>query len=242
MTGTPLKSNKVLNSLITFDTLDSTNQFLKSNNFAAGTVVRAAVQTAGRGKHGAKWSSGSGGLWFSFVINKKVKRPYDYVILSSVAVCEALRAIKVNAIVKWPNDILVEGRKICGMLIENDYFSGRLITGIGINVNNTVPKDAAAKAVSLRAIKGRKVDLEKFFPDILSRIDRYLSAIPANKKQMIAKWVKLQGNIKGKEIKLQKKGKTEILVVVNVLRSGAVKVNDSKGRTRVLKGEVFFVG
>ncbi len=236
-----VKSNKVLNSIIFFDNIDSTNACLKTNSFSSGTIAVAAEQTAGRGKHGAKWVSGKGGLWFSFVINKKVKRPYEYVILSSVAVCEALKAMKVKATVKWPNDILVDGKKICGMLIENDHYNSSLVTGIGINVNNTVPKDSAIKAVSLKTLLKRTVDMDKFFIAVLKRIDGYLEGMPGNKRVLVARWVKSQGDIKGREIKLNKNGKTVILTVDKVLKNGSVKVKNSKGKVKVIKGEVFFL-
>jgi BirA family biotin operon repressor/biotin-[acetyl-CoA-carboxylase] ligase len=235
-----LKKNKVLNKIIFFDSIDSTSSFLKNNKFPTGTIVAAEEQSAGRGKHGAKWASGKGGLWFSFVINRKIKNPYDFVMLSAVAVMEALGKYGVKAMIKWPNDILVSGKKIAGILIENDYYGGRLVTGIGVNVNNRVPKNAGRAAVSLKQATGRSADIGELFAGIVKKLDRYIGCLRLERGAIIRKWINNQSELEGQDIKYIKHGKTIKANVIKIM-NGKIKVRDAKGKTMTLNGDVFFI-
>lgn len=129
-------------------------------------AVIAETQTGGRGTKGRSFLSPKGGLYMSllyfhnglkgedaFTVNKNV----------SVAVVKTLLAFGINARIKWPNDIYVSGKKICGMLINN-VFSGDYIDytilGIGINVNNDIPPSLCDIAVSIEQISGKKINLD----------------------------------------------------------------------------------
>lgn len=236
-----LKKNRILRSAVSFVSINSTNQYLKENDFSSGTIAVAGAQTHGRGKHGAAWDSGPGGLWFSYVINRKVKDPYIFIILSSVAVCEALLELGIKPVIKWPNDILVGGKKICGMLIENDPYNSKLVTGTGINVNNRVTGDAEINAVGLKELLGKKADIEGLFISVIKRIDSYIGSLPGKKKKLIASWVKFQGTIEGKQIMVNKGGKKEVFRVIRTMNNGSLKVKDASGKQRLLSGEVFFI-
>ena len=236
-----VKKNRVLNKIVYFSSIDSTNKYLMENNFASGTVVLAQTQTAGRGKQGAPWVSGKGGLWFSFVINKKIINPYIFVVLSSVAVAETLARYGLKPVIKWPNDILVNSSKICGILIENDHFIGRIVTGIGVNLNNAAPKGLSTPVISLKKALGKKIDEGYFFISLIKSLDRYLTASAKLKKTMISKWVKNQADITGREVSFIR-GKTKISGrVVKVYGDGAVRLEKKDGKSLKIKGEVFFV-
>jgi BirA family biotin operon repressor/biotin-[acetyl-CoA-carboxylase] ligase len=236
-----IKKNRTLNTIIVFETLDSTNKLLMSGAFHGGTIICALKQTAGRGKHGAGWVSSDGGLWFSYVIKRKVRRPYEYVILSSAAIASVLTKMGLDVQIKWPNDILIKGRKLCGMLVENDSYNGKVVTGIGINVNNKAPEGPGMNAVSLRDILKKKIDLEKFFISIIRSLDRYLSDMKGLKKEYMSIWVRKQRGLKGKTIKLPGKSGIKELKAVKVNRDGTITARDKKGKTHKLKGEVFFL-
>jgi len=228
-----IQKNRLLNKLICLDSVDSTNKYLSRNNCASGTVVVSAIQTGGMGKHGADWSSPKGGLWFSYIIRRKIKRPYDFVILSSVAVCEAMEALGLKPEIKWPNDILLGGRKVSGILIENDHYNGRIITGIGINVNNRVP--AGIKAVSMASALGRKADIGAFFLFVLKKMDRYMCRLKILRPEIIRKWIYRQKNLEGRAVSVAGKKYT----VIKAGRDGLL-VSDEKGREKNIRGEVFF--
>lgn len=185
-----IKKNKILNKIIFFKKIDSTNDFLKSNNFPSGTIVISEMQTAGKGRYGKKWFSPQGGLWFSCVINKKSKRPYFYVILSSLAIIDTLKDYDIKAKIKWPNDILINCKKVSGILVENDYYKGKIIIGIGINVNNKIPVNTDIEATSLKIAKRQKISIQKFFLKLIKRLDFYILNLKNKKNLILKRWIK----------------------------------------------------
>jgi BirA family transcriptional regulator, biotin operon repressor / biotin---[acetyl-CoA-carboxylase] ligase len=235
-----IKKNKVLNKAVFFDSIGSTNKYLNENDFSTGTVVVAGTQTAGRGKHGARWVSGRGGLWFSFVMNKKIKTPYIFVMLTSVAILETINKYGIKAVIKWPNDILVSGKKLAGILIENDLYRGRLVIGAGINVNNAVPEKTGIPAVSIKQALKKKVDLMKFFADILENMDHYLAAKGYGRKELVRKWIKNQAGLEGREIKFINGKKTIKGKVVRML-NGRIQLQLENGTVKNIPGDVFFI-
>lgn len=128
------------------ESVDSTNNYtanlVKTEGLSSGTVILADEQFAGRGQRGAEWVVEPGmNLTFSVyleVVNLSVENQFDLSKLVALSICHFLEKIGIRAEVKWPNDILVKGNKIAGVLIENIISgSGRLksIVGIGININ-----------------------------------------------------------------------------------------------------------
>ena len=105
-----------------------------------GTVVLASSQVSGRGRHGRRWTSPSGGLYASLISQK---RPL-LSLRAGIGVAQALRAIGVKASLKWPNDVLVGERKIAGILIEasEDW----AVVGIGVNIRTSPVPDATSVA------------------------------------------------------------------------------------------------
>ena len=103
-----------------------------------GTVVIAGEQQSGRGRMGRSWLSPSGGLATSIILRPPLACAYLLPAVSSVAVFRTLANLGIHAGIKWPNDVLIEGKKACGILIEHGLTAGELsysIVGIGINVN-----------------------------------------------------------------------------------------------------------
>jgi len=229
--------NRLLNNVIVFDTIESTNNYLLKNSNPSGTVVLAAVQKSGKGKHGAAWISARGGLWFSFIIHQKIKMPFLFVILSSVAVADTLKSYGVKPEIKWPNDVLVGGKKICGILIENDSYNGRIVTGVGINLNNRVPAGKGINAVSLSKLTGSKIDIDEFFCDVLKRIDHNLASVKTNRARLISRWIGYQENLKGKQIKVIKNGSVKLYKALNITSKGTIMTECGKE----IKGEIFFL-
>lgn len=156
--------------IIRLKEVDSTNSFCKrypADRLKGALVVIAKRQTGGRGTKGRSFSSEEGGLYLSIM---RKPRNFDFsdtfsvMINSCVAVCKTLEKWGLNPIIKWPNDVLVGGKKISGTLIENTLLSGNAllsIVGIGINVNNELPSYLADTATSVRAQKGGKVRLNR---------------------------------------------------------------------------------
>lgn len=152
-----------------FDSLDSTNSEALRHlaDYPSGTVLAAREQTAGRGQRGNSWFSEPGrNLTFSIVLKHVGLKAADSIrlnALTSVAVASFLERYGVNPVIKWPNDIYVGGRKICGMLIENSLdgiMLGSSVIGIGINLNQReFPQ--LANATSLVLCTGKEEPLEE---------------------------------------------------------------------------------
>ena len=134
--------------LISFDKIPSTQtyalQMVANGTARDHTVIMAEAQSAGRGRYRRTWVSHHGNLYVSFIFDAYERDPrLSYVV--AVAVAETLTAFGIHPKIKWPNDILIDGKKVCGILIE--YAGQFVIVGIGINIktNPTVPNYKTTK-------------------------------------------------------------------------------------------------
>ena len=149
-----------------FETLDSTNDLAKelaAQGAPEGTVVVAETQTGGRGRLGREWNSPPGvGLYVSLVLRPMLP-PMELpqiTLTTAVAVVRAVRRVTgVAPGIKWPNDLLLNGKKLGGILTEMETESDRIrhvVVGLGLNVNNPAfPPELAATATSLALATGR---------------------------------------------------------------------------------------
>jgi BirA family biotin operon repressor/biotin-[acetyl-CoA-carboxylase] ligase len=140
-----------------------------------GTVVIAGEQAAGKGRHGRNWSSPAGtGLYLSVILrpNLPQEQLWQTAFVAAVAAAEAIAETSGLPVqVKWPNDVLVNGRKVCGILIEETR--GLLIVGIGINVNTLeFPSEIAEKATSIALELGHPVEDNLVDEALLSALGR----------------------------------------------------------------------
>jgi BirA family biotin operon repressor/biotin-[acetyl-CoA-carboxylase] ligase len=164
-----------------------------------GTVVVAKEQTRGRGRMGRTWHSPEGGLWFSVLFwpEWSVDRLPLLNLLLGIPVARAIRALGVEANVKWPNDILIRRRKAGGLLGETHYRGERLclIVGIGVNSNldlDAFPPSIAGRVTSLRAELGSNVDNEALLSGILDRIERLRLDVRAGRvDELLDTWRRL---------------------------------------------------
>ncbi len=130
-----------------FETLPSTNQTLwelLNQGATAGTVVIAAQQTAGRGQWGRQWQSSLGGLYLSVALapNLQASNSAQLTLCSAWGIATALRGYGIPVFLKWPNDLLLKGRKLGGILTETRVQQGQItkaVVGVGINWSNCVP-------------------------------------------------------------------------------------------------------
>lgn len=149
------------------NTVTSTNDIARQEQYHEGDIVWADFQTAGRGQRGHIWQSRKGeNLTFSLVLEPKfLPVTEQFVLLETVALSlvDFFALLGVEAMVKWTNDIYVGDRKAVGILIEHSYSSGMLsktIVGIGININQTEFAADIPNPVSLALLTGKKYELE----------------------------------------------------------------------------------
>jgi BirA family biotin operon repressor/biotin-[acetyl-CoA-carboxylase] ligase len=238
--------------VVSFDSVPSTIDAaseLARNGEAEGTVVVAEAQSGGRGRLGRKWSSPGGvGIWTSIILRPAIP-PRDapkLTLLAAVTVATTLREqYEIAAEIKWPNDVVVAGRKICGALTElvaeQDAIK-YVITSFGLNVNQTrskFPPEVRDIATSIRIELGRKVDRPEVFRRILREFDRqYMDFSKSDGSEILDRWRALSGTL-GKRVKVQlRDGKVEG-VAKDVENDGSLIIDVGGGSLRsVAYGDV----
>ena len=165
---------------ILLEKIGSTNDYVKAiKNPEEDLLVIAKRQTGGRGTKGRSFVSEEGGVYLSLLRLYPCRAEDSFSIMmgSALAVVKTLRVYGVEAKIKWPNDIIVNGKKICGILIEN-VFEGELVKraviGIGVNVNNPISKEIWEIAVSLKEVINKEVDIKTFIATLAFNL--YLEA------------------------------------------------------------------
>jgi BirA family biotin operon repressor/biotin-[acetyl-CoA-carboxylase] ligase len=178
--------------IIKLNAIDSTNSYLRALCTKKGlddfTVVYAKHQTEGRGQMGTVWDSQQGKNLTCSVFKKQVNitaaEQFYISMVTSLALIKTMQAFKVPKLnVKWPNDILAENKKICGILIENVIKSKRIedsIIGIGLNVNQML-FDNLPNASSLRQLTGIVFDLDEVLQAIIKHLEFYFDKLAKEK-------------------------------------------------------------
>ncbi len=144
-----------------------------------GTIVIAERQHSGRGRDGRVWESPKGGLYMSAVLRPPMPivdvPPMTLAI--GIGLCEAARGTGAPAVLKWPNDLLVGGRKLAGVLVEAQSQGGKLeaaIVGIGVNINGELPEPVAETGITLAEAAGTSIDREAFIERMLAHVERWV--------------------------------------------------------------------
>ncbi len=150
-----------------------------------GTVVLAGRQTAGRGRLGRSWVSPQGGLYFTVVLRPATQHLRTLTIVAALAVARGIEAqTGLTCSLKWPNDVLLGERKVCGMLMESRLTGERVqyvLVGIGVNVNADLAEhpEIASIATSLRMELGRELSREALAAAILNEMEAIYVAMQA---------------------------------------------------------------
>jgi BirA family biotin operon repressor/biotin-[acetyl-CoA-carboxylase] ligase len=150
-------------------------------DFGEGLVIIAEKQTKGYGRIKRVWSSNEGGLWFSLLL-KPVIRPNESSKLSllfSIALNRIIeKKYKISSEIKWPNDILIRGKKVAGIIIEmsvEQNIINWVAAGIGVNINNSLPEDLKNTSISIKEILKREIDRAKFLAAFLTEFESLYS-------------------------------------------------------------------
>jgi BirA family biotin operon repressor/biotin-[acetyl-CoA-carboxylase] ligase len=164
-----------------------------------GLVLIADHQTAGRGQRGRTWTAPPGAaLLFSVVLHpgRELATPHFLTAWAAAAVAEAIQAMGLDARIKWPNDVLIAGRKVCGVLVER-----RMATVVGVGLNVAVPPESFPEnlripATSLATELGREADRTQVFLEVLQRLDdAYADALQAGPQVVWRRWPALAENL-----------------------------------------------
>jgi BirA family biotin operon repressor/biotin-[acetyl-CoA-carboxylase] ligase len=171
--------------ILYFEEAASTNDLAKElaeKGVEEGTVVIAETQTRGRGRLGRRWISPRGGIWFSVILRPAVgpKDAPKIVFMAAVAIAKTIRKVlRLTAKTKWPNDVLVRNKKVCGLLAEtstSDENINFVVLGIGINANvdtNAFPRELTGSLTSLKKEAKREIPREEFLRALLKEMEHY---------------------------------------------------------------------
>ena len=166
--------------IIELEVTESTNDEVKKYwDLGEDIAVFARRQTGGRGTKGRSFASPEGGIYISFIKHYrglKAEKAYEVTEDISLSVALTLRAFGVKAEIKWPNDVYVGKKKICGMLTQNEIKDGyveKTLCGVGINVNNDLPIELDGIATSLKKELGREVDLKSVLFTLVYNLEKF---------------------------------------------------------------------
>jgi len=200
---------------------------------AEGTVVVAERQTQGRGRLSREWQSPPGGIYFTIILRPRITPVYAprLSLMASVAVANTVRELLgLDARLKWPNDVLIGGKKVCGILAEMDAGTGTVNfvnVGVGINANSTISQFESA--TSLKDELGRRISPKEFLASLLEEISRQYALL--TEPELLEKWRSLSATL-NRRVKITAPGEVIEGQAVDIDDTGALLVRGRDGVVR----------
>ena len=220
---------------------------LIAENVPNGSLIIADNQFKGRGRFGNEWiSAPSMGLTFSLILYD-LKNLHKLPLIIGVSVCEALKGFNFKLKLKWPNDIILNGKKIGGILCESKNINNvkTIVVGIGMNINEKAddfPDNLRKRAISLSMVSNKTFQRERVLAKILNHFEKNLDLLGEKNLELFKKWESFCNhidkevtfhnnnvNVVGKFLKISDKG-SAIIEVNNkekAFSSGIVEINNS---------------
>ncbi len=232
-----------------FNSIDSTNDYLKEMvNEPEFTCVVAREQTAGRGRRDRSWHSTPGdGLYLSVLLRPEsaASKISLLSLMAGVVVAETLIQREVAGVdIKWPNDVLINERKVCGILVESasaGQNSLRVILGIGVNLNHrSFPFELSRTATSLAIENGESVDIDQFRDQLLERLGTWYEMWNrGEERSIINRWQELSSYARGKKVIVTLDSDQIAGETAGLTGTGALRVITGNGELKtILGGEV----
>jgi BirA family biotin operon repressor/biotin-[acetyl-CoA-carboxylase] ligase len=204
----------LVKKLFVFDEVDSTNRIAKElalANAEEGTIVISRTQHHGRGRFDRIWQSPEGGVYLSIILRprKSTQKISLLPFVAALAITKTINLYGLNASIKWPNDTLVNGKKIAGILLESEIKEETIIyvvVGIGINLNidiKDLSPDIQPKSTSIRHELGSPVDYHEFLRTFFIQFEKtYYLFVENLFERIIDEW-KIHTDTLGKTIQVQ---------------------------------------
>lgn len=231
-------------SLLRFTEINSTNTYLKEHfaTLADKTVVTADIQTAGRGRFDRRWISQPGGLYFSILLKpQKTDFISNLTQLMALSVCQAAESWGVFPNIKWPNDVQVNGKKLCGILSEAVAQDGQVacvIVGCGINVAQVDLSYVGQPAVSLKELD-LKIDKLTFLNTVLTYFWQGYEDVLARGFEALKTPYKQRFPFIGKQIAVKNGSKNVSGTVTDLTDNGTLLVITGNGPEEILIGDLY---
>ncbi|MBU3111864.1 biotin--[acetyl-CoA-carboxylase] ligase [Clostridium lacusfryxellense] len=243
-------------NIIHYESISSTNSKAKElaeMNEEHGTVIVSEEQTLGRGRLGRNWVSPKyKGIWMSIILRPNIitQNASLITLVGAAAVQRAIKKMGIETSIKWPNDIVIDSKKVCGILTE---MSGEidhinyLIMGIGINVNleeEDIPIELKESATSLKLETGKYIDRKLLLANILNEFEDLYNdfVLNGNIKETID-ICREKSILIGREIQLVNRGKVKIAKAVDISDKGELIIENDQGIIEhIVSGEVSIRG
>ncbi len=210
-----------------------------------GTVVIADIQTAGRGRLGRSWFSPLGGLAMSVILKPPIDCLPGMVMIASLAVLSAIEKMTgLKCAIKWPNDVLIRGKKACGILVESEMTEkqvNHVILGIGVNINfdPSVFPEISDIATSLSYELGKRVDVEEFACALLFELERLYLELRTGGYSIVYKQWREHLETLGKPVAVRSGQQVERGVAEDVTEKGSLLLRCADGGLiEIMAGDV----
>ena len=234
--------------LITLASTTSTNDEVLARaraGAAPGLVVIAETQERGRGRLGRRGQSPAGHRYHAALVPPPAvaSQAPTLTLAAAVAVAESVNSFGCEASIKWPNDVLHQGKKLAGILTESVTRGGKIeaiVIGIGVNLDGEPPDELAGIATSVGHALGRPVDRGAFTADLLARLERWIDRHRADGPRPVVEAWKQRALAFGRHVEVQIDGAPVAGRAHDLDDDGALVVarDDGGGLVRVLSGEV----
>jgi BirA family biotin operon repressor/biotin-[acetyl-CoA-carboxylase] ligase len=211
-------------------TMDAARELAKKG-VGEGTIVIAEAQTHGRGRLSREWLSPEGGIYFTLVLRPRINPAYAPRInlMVSIAVATTIRRLfGLKAELKWPNDVLIEGRKVCGILAEMDAemdVVNFVNVGIGINANTSIPQFEKA-VTSLKDALGKEISRKEFLSALLAEIERQQPLLM--KADLLEEWKKLSVTL-NEDVRILSQDEVMVGRAIDIDTTGALIIKERNG-------------
>ena len=249
-----LKTKKIAKDIKYFSELPSTNKTAKqladNDTISHGTLILAEKQTLGKGRFDRKWISPTSGIWMSLILKPNIPPSEASKItqIAAASVYKALLNLGINVHIKWPNDIFVNGKKLCGILTEMKCDIDRihyLVLGIGLNINlesQDIPDELKDIATSLKLEFNKTFSKSLILSEILNNFEPlYEKFIFKNDISEVLNICRKNSNLLNKKAKLITYHKEEIVTCIGINDNGELIVKDIAGNEKaVTSGEISF--
>ncbi len=235
-----LKTSMIGKNIHYFKETESTNTLARdmAGSVDEGTVVIAESQTGGRGRMGRKWISPEGGIWLSVILKPKMQPLHAprITLLAGVAVAKTIREFGLQAKIKWPNDVLINGKKVCGILTEIGAEMDSIqyvVVGVGIDANvdtETFPEEFRDSSTSLKNELGYDINRVEFVQKLLIELEAlYIKFQNEGFSSIMEEWRIMSATI-GQWVKITTQSRILYGEAVGVDSDGALILETGEGR------------
>jgi len=232
------------------ETADSTQSLaisLADSPGSHGTVVIAEQQKSGRGRQKRKWLSPKGGIWLSLVLKPEIPtaRITLLPLVAALAVCDVIRSLGLDARLKWPNDVMVSGKKVAGILLDISAEADQVnyaVIGIGINAN----VDSAAVSARLDGMKitsisdelGRSVNRLDLTKLLLENLEKYYLEMEERGSGIILQQWRKNSDMLGRKVTVTQNSRAIQGIAHDINDDGSLLLRTDQGDTNVVSGDI----